>query len=304
MSTAALAEAIARYTDAQSGPSPYVTAVPGLTLVRADRPTEPMPRLQKPSLCIVAQGAKGGSVGKTRVEYRAGQALVVGVEMPGVGRVSEASVLAPFLGAVVEFDPVVLREVLEGFGDPIAPSRGVSGAFVADFGDDVAACMLRLIALLERPHAIPALVPAMMRELSYWLLAGPSGGTVASVVFGVDRSERVIAAIRMLRERFRETIPTRELAETAGMSTSAFNRTFKSMTSLTPLQYQKHVRLHEARNLMLASAANAETAAYRVGYESASHFSREYARMFGAPPHRDTESAKAALGKRRAVSAP
>jgi transcriptional regulator GlxA family with amidase domain len=131
-----------------------------------------------------------------------------------------------------------------------------------------------------------------MRELAYWLLTGPSGGDVASAVLGVDCSERVIAAIHLLRARFAETIRVGELAATARMSASAFHRTFKTMTSLTPLQYQKQLRLLEARNLMLAEAANAETAAYRVGYESPSQFSREYARMFGAPPHRDMATAK------------
>jgi transcriptional regulator GlxA family with amidase domain len=138
-----------------------------------------------------------------------------------------------------------------------------------------------------------------MRELAYWLLTGPSGGDVASAVLGVDCSERVMAAIHLLRARFAETIRVGELAATARMSASAFHRTFKTMTSLTPLQYQKQLRLLEARNLMLAEAANAETAAYRVGYESPSQFSREYARMFGAPPHRDMATAKTAFASER-----
>jgi AraC-like DNA-binding protein len=220
--------------------------------------------------------------------------------MPGIGRVTEASDAVPFLGAVVEFDLVVLREVLEGLDEPLASScDAVRGAFVADLGGRVAGCVVRLIELLETPRAIPTLVPAIMRELAYWLLTGPSGGDVASAVLGVDRSERVIAAIQLLRARFAETIRVGELAATACMSASAFHRTFKTMTSLTPLQYQKQLRLLEARNLMLANAANAETAAYRVGYESPSQFSRDYARMFGAPPHRDMATAKAEFASER-----
>ena len=269
-------------------------------LLRAERPTPPMPLIYKPALCLVAQGAKQGTFGGTTLSYRAGEARVIGVEMPGIGRVAEASDALPFLGAVVEFDLVALREVLEGLNEPLAPSHDPArGAFVADLGGRVAGCVVRLIELLETPRAIPTVVPAIMRELAYWLLTGPSGGDVASAVLGVDCSARVIAAIQLLRARFAETIRVGELAAMAHMSASAFHRTFKTMTSLTPRQYQKQLRLLEARNLMLADAANAETAAYRVGYESPSQFSREYARMFGAPPHRDMATAKMAFASER-----
>ena len=291
MATTALAAEIVRYTETRGGSGPHATAIPALTLLREERPTPPMPLIYKPALCLVAQGAKQGTFGSTILTYRAGESRVIGVEMPGVGRVTEASDAVPFLGAVVEFDLVVLREVLEGLNEPLAASHeAVRGAFVADLGGHVAACVRRLIELLETPRAIPTLVPAVMRELAYWLLTGPSGSDVASAVLGVDCS--VIAAIQQLRARFAETIRVGELAATARMSASAFHRTFKTMTSLTPLQYQKQMRLLEARNLMLVDAANAETAAYRVGYESPSQFSREYTRMFGAPPHRDTATAK------------
>ncbi len=288
MSIIALADAIDRYTAAQPGPNPYATDVAGLTLLRADCTMPPMPILYKPALCLVAQGAKRGTFGATSVDYRAGQALVVGVEMPGIGRVTKASRRTPYLGAIVEFDLAIMRDVLAEIALPAEPRRDVAGGvFVADLDGAVIDAVLRLVRLLETPRAIPTLASAIMRELSYWLLSGPVGADVAAVVFGVDRSQSIIAAIHTLRDRFAETIRIDELAAAAQMSASAFHRKFKTMTSMTPLQYQKQLRLLEARNLMLADTANAETAAYRVGYESASQFSREYARMFGAPPRRD-----------------
>lgn len=294
MTSAALAEAIARYTAAQPGSNPYVTAIPGFTLLRADCTMRPMPHTYKPAMCIVAQGAKSGTFGATQVEYRAGQALIVGIEMPGIGRVIEATPEAPFLGAIVAFDLAMMRDVLAELDAPVEPAREIpGGVMVADLDGPIVDCVLRLVRLLDTPRAIPALVPALMRELSYWLLSGSAGGDVASVVFGVDRAEHVIAAIHAVRERFAETIRVEELAATARMSPSTFHRKFKTMTSMTPLQYQKQMRLLEARNLMLTGGANAEAAAYHVGYESPSQFSREYARMFGAPPRREVADAKA-----------
>ncbi len=294
MSTAALAHEIAAHTNPEPGHQPYSTAIDGLTLVRSDGLMPPMPLIYKPAICLVAQGAKTGTFGSRRFIYRTGQALVVGIEMPGIGVVSEASFEVPYLGAIVEFDLTVMREVLNGL-EQLAPSHDVSGGvFVADIDSRISDCVRRLVQLLDAPRAIPVLVPAIMRELCYWLLSGSIGGDVATIVFGVDRSPSVVAAIHELRKRFTDTIRIDELAMNAGMSPSAFHRIFKAMTSMTPLQYQKQLRLLKARNLMIDDATNAETAAYRVGYESPSQFSREYARMFGAPPHQDITRAGSA----------
>ena len=141
--------------------------------------------------------------------------------------------------------------------------------------------------LLYTPAAIPTLYPVIMRENSYWLLTGPQGGDVARLALADSPSQPVIAALNSLRSRFRETIRVEDLAALAGMSVSVFHRRFKALTALTPLQYQKQLRLLEARRLMLSHTVNVETAAFEVGYESPSQFSREYARLFGAPPRRD-----------------
>ncbi len=282
-----LAAAVQCYTDAQSTPSPYLTAIPGLILLRSDHPKQPSHLLHKPALCIVVQGAKWAIFGDTRIDYRAGQALVVSVEMPAFGAVAEASVDEPYLGVIIEFDLGLMREVAETLD--ILPSAGGIGlgVTVTNFDGPLADCALRMVRLLETPAAIPALYPAIMREVCYWLLSGPQGGEVARMTTGKSHTRSVLHAIHALRDRFAEPVRIEELASAAHLSPSAFHRQFKSVTSLTPLQYQKQLRLLEARRLLVAEEANVETAASQVGYESPSQFSREYARMFGLPPRRD-----------------
>ena len=284
-----LLEGVRRHVGAQGGPGPFETVVPGLTLLRADRPRRPAHRLLKPALCVVLQGAKWTTFGDRRLDYAAGQALVVSLEMPSHGRVVEASPAKPFLGLVIELDLATMREVVEALGQPLRPSgeAGSRSAFVTGFDGPLAECVRKLVRLLDTPEAVPALYPAIMRELCYWLLTGPHGGDIARLALGNAQDGRLLAAIRNLRTRYAEPVRVQELARTAHLSTSAFHRQFKATTALTPLQYQKRLRLLEARNLLLAGEASAETAAFRVGYISASQFSREYARLFGAPPRRD-----------------
>ena len=285
-----LLETVTRYTESRVGQSPFVTAIPGLVILRSEHPQPPSHRIFKPALCIVVQGAKRTTFGNRHFDYRAGQALVVSVEMPSHGRVVEASPERPYLSVVVEFDLTAMREVLEGVGDALprpVGSAGAGGVFVADFDGPMQDCVLRMVHLLATPRAVAALYPALMRELCYRLLAGPRGGDIARVVLANGHDRRLLDAIHTLRARFTEALRVEELARIARMSPSAFHRGFKALTATTPLQYQKRLRLLEARNLLLADAATAETVACRVGYESASQFSREYARLFGAPPRRD-----------------
>jgi AraC-like DNA-binding protein len=207
-----------------------------------------------------------------------------------VGRVTEASPSEPFLGIVIELDAGVMREVIEGIDEvpppTVEPGRGV---FVTDFNGPIEECALRLVRLLRTPKAISTLHPLIMRELCYWLLNGPYGGDVARVMLANSQTHRVVAATHELRRRFAETVRVEELAGTAQMSASAFHRQFKALTSMTPIQFQKRLRLLEARQLMAAEGRNVETAAFEVGYESPSQFSRDYSRMFGVPPRRHAE---------------
>ncbi|WP_454732252.1 MULTISPECIES: AraC family transcriptional regulator N-terminal domain-containing protein [Cupriavidus] len=284
----ALLDAVTRYTDAQTGASPFATAIDGLTILRSNREKPPSLLIFKPALCIVVQGAKWTTFGDKRFDYRAGQALIVSVEAPAFGRVVEASPDKPYLGVAIEFDLAIMRDVMEALdAPPQASGEARSGVFVTDFDGPLADCALRMVRLLATPRAIPMLHPLLMREISYWLLTGPHGGEIARLALANSHAQRVIGAIHALRERFAQPVRIEELALTAQMSPSAFHRQFKALTSMTPLQYQKQLRLLEARRLMAADAANVETAAFQVGYESPSQFSREYARMFGSPPRRD-----------------
>ena len=290
-----LAEALLRYTERQTGESPFFTAIPGVGVMRSDQPKPPSHILSGPAVCLVAQGAKWGNFGGQQLEYRAGQALVIGVETPSVGRVFEARPGAPCLVLMFALDLTVLREVaetLETLPDVSGPPR--RGVFVTEFDGPLADCALRLARLLETPQAVPALYPGIMREICYWLLVGPHGGDIARLALKTGPSRHVTDALKALRDRFRDTVRVEDLAEVAHMSVSAFHRQFKALTSYTPLQYQKHLRLLEARRLMVAHAFNVEAAAFEVGYESPSQFSREYARLFGAPPKRDVQRLAAA----------
>lgn len=291
-----LADALLRFTESQPGENPYRTAIPGMGIMRSDHPKPPSHLLLRPALCIVAQGAKWGDFGGNRLEYRAGQALVIGVETPSVGRVFEASPDEPCLVLMLELDIAMMRGVAEGIDVLPKPSGETgSGVFVADFQGPLADCALRLVRLLETPAAIPMLQPGIMREICYWLLTGPHGGDVARLTLANSPSRPVIGALNALRQRFRETVRVEELAATAHLSASAFHRQFKALTQMTPLQYQKQLRLLEARRLMISEAVNAEAASYEVGYESPSQFNREYSRLFGAPPKRDARHMQQAL---------
>jgi AraC-like DNA-binding protein len=291
-----LVEVVKRYTDTRAGEeSPFVTAIEGLIILRSDHQKHPSHLIMKPALCVVVQGAKWTLFGDKRYDYKAGQALVVSVEMPAFSRVVKASPTAPYLGVVLEFDLAVMRDVMERLDTPPKPEGNLGrGVFVSDFDGPLADCVLRMIRLLDTPPAIPMLAPMIMREVCYWLLTGPHGDEVANVVLANSHVQRVVTAIHALRDHFTEPVRIDDLAAVAKMSSSAFHRQFKALTSMTPLQYQKQLRLLEARHLMVTGAANAEAAAYQVGYESPSQFSREYSRMFGAPPRRDIATLKTA----------
>jgi AraC-like DNA-binding protein len=286
-----LVEAVRHYTDLQTGPGPFATAIPGLTILRSDHEKQPNYLIFKPALGIVVQGAKWAVFGDKRLDYRAGQALLVSIEMPAFGTVAEASLAEPYLGLIVEFDLALMREVMDTLSTvPGASSDVGRGVVVTNFDGPMADCVLRMVRLLETPPAIPVLYPAIMREICYWLLTGPHAAELIKMTMAKNHTRSVISAIHHLRDRFTEPMRIERLASLAQMSPSAFHRQFKSITSMTPLQYQKQLRLLEARRLMVAEELNVETAAFQVGYESPSQFSREYSRMFGTSPRRDIAS--------------
>jgi len=283
-----LQQSIARHIDAVSDDDGFFeTAIKELTLTRSTTETLPHPILYKPALCVVAQGAKRTLLDGDAIAYQDMQALVVTAEMPIRSGITRASKAVPYLGLILEFDLRLLGEVLEEFSDPPKPAGCGLALLVHDVQGALADSVLRLVNLLDTPAAIPVLAKSAMREIHFWLLSGPHGASISRLATPDGHTERLSRAIHLMRDDLARSISVEELAAAAKMSPSSFHQHFKALTLLTPLQYQKQLRLLEARRLMLADAVTATTAAYRVGYESPSQFSREYARMFGAPPRRD-----------------
>ncbi|SDV50627.1 AraC family transcriptional regulator [Chitinasiproducens palmae] len=284
-----LAQVLMRYTQSRPAVSVIRTVAGEIGILRSDHPKPPTHLFSKPSICIVAQGAKWATFGEGRLVYRAGEALVVGVATPSVGRVVEASPDSPCLVLAIELDLAIMRSLIEEMEVPPMPNDGSErSAFVVDIAGPLTDCAIRVVRLLDTPDALSILFPMLVREICYWLLAGPDGAKLVRISHAEGASQRVIAAVHHVRERFAETVRLEALAAVARMSPSVLHRRFKALTGQTPLQYQKQLRLLEARRLMIADGVSVESAAFGVGYESASQFSREYSRMFGASPKRDT----------------
>lgn len=298
MPQSVLKNAIARYLDArhpgENGVFP--TSVDGLVLMRNTTPDVLNHLVYRPAMCLVAQGAKCVMLNDQVLLYAQMQSLVISVELPGVGRITQASPDRPYLAISLEFDPLVLREVLAQLPLQPAPAEPGLGLYVEDTDAALADCMQRLVDALDTPAMLPVLAPLLMREVCARLLTGPNGGRLCTLALPAGHAQRVGEAIRLLRTEFTRALRIEELAATANMSTSSFHQHFKQLTSMTPLQYQKRLRLLEARRLMQVEDANVTRAAYQVGYESPSQFSREYTRMFGVPPKRD------ALASRRTAA--
>ncbi len=295
----ALMTAAMELVDARGGgQGRFETGMPGVYLVRSFQTFIPVPNMYRPSLCVVFKGEKEILFGETTLNYREMECLVVSVEVPAIGRMVDASPEHPYLGLTIEFDTAILRDVLQQLSDPPVPNSKLSACvFVGRVDEPLADCLTRLVRLMSNSAAIPVLFPAIMRELYYWLLNGPYGGELAKLAVPETHAERVARAINHIRDHFSQPLRVEQLADVAGMSPSSFHTHFKAMTSMTPVQYQKQLRLLEARRLMLSDAANVSEAAYQVGYESASQFSREYTRSFGTAPKRDVLNFRALMAQ-------
>ncbi|CAO3428758.1 Transcriptional regulator, AraC family [Azospirillum endophyticum] len=288
MSSSLLAAVNAYIEDQGGGEGLFPTLVEGFNIVRSFQAMLPVRAIYRPSLCIVLQGAKEIHFGEDRLDYGAMDCLVVTIELPATGRIVEASVEAPYIGVVIEFDVAMVRDVLEQLDEPPAPvAESGHCVFVGRVDETLADCVMRLMRMTASPKSIPILYPSVMREICYWLVSGPRGGELHKLVLPKSNIERVAKAIAALHLNYARTLRVERLAELAGMSPSSFHQHFKALTSMTPLQFQKQLRLLEARRLMVSEAANVSDAAYRVGYESVSQFSREYSREFGIAPKQD-----------------
>ncbi len=289
-----LLDAVRRYADTHVGRDGAAsTPIRGLTAIRAAARTELSYQIQRPLVCLVLQGAKHVTMGTQSFTFRAGDSLVITADVPTVSQVTEASLAAPYYSLVLDLDPAVIATL----ATDMAASGDADGAPVRIESTDshAADSALRLMRLLDRPAALPVLQPALIREFHYWLLAGRHGAAIRRLGLPDSHVRRVARAVALLRAEYTQRLPVEKLAEVAGMSPSAFHQHFRAVTSLSPLQFQKQLRLIEARRLMLAEGVNASHAAYAVGYESVQQFTREYGRMFGKPPMRDVADAQQRL---------
>ena len=269
------------------------TAMPHLSLIRADAPSTPTPAVYEASLCLIAQGSKRVSIGEHSVVYDAAHYLLVSVDLPLVGHVLDASPDRPYLCCKIDLDAAMLADLIASEGGGVARTDlPVLGVYPGDPDLIDAAC--RLVGLLDRPDTIRALAPLIESEILYRLLTGPHGPMLRHVATVGSHLNQVSRAIAAIRRRFDAPIRIDDVAAEAGMSSSSLHVHFKAITHMTPLEYQKQLRLQEARRLMLAEGATASTAGFAVGYESPSQFSREYRRLFGAPPRADIERLHAA----------
>jgi len=280
----ALGRQIARWTTAQV----LETPVPGLKLFRYDAPTEPVSVLQDASICLIAQGAKRVFLGEEEYIYDTHHFLVTSVDLPVVAQIIEASPAVPYLGLKLLLDQRELARLLVDANLPQAHVRQASrGMAVGQLEEPLLCAFRRLLDLLDEPEGIPILAPMIQREILYRLLQSDQGQRLRQLATTGSHGHQIAKSLDWLRENFDKPLRVDELASSAGMSASTFHHHFRSMTAMSPLQFQKWIRLHEARRLMLTERQDATSAAFRVGYESPSQFSREYSRLFGAPPLKD-----------------
>ncbi|BDC52256.1 AraC family transcriptional regulator [Bryobacterales bacterium F-183] len=267
----------------------HATPLPGVHVIRGSQPGLGVPTVLNPSLCVIVQGSKRVAVEQDVYLYTPPQFLVVSVDLPVTGNVLEATKRKPYLCLQIDIDQSQLADLFTQTGmlpssTPAASERGIFvGTLDATFTDSI----LRLARMLRTPRDIPALAPLAIREVHYRLLSHPCGGQIAQIAIQDSSMERIARVLARIKTRFNEEHRVEHLAEMANMSPSSFHAHFKSVTAMSPLQYVKKLRLLEARRLLVAGEADAARAALQVGYESPSQFSREYSRMFGAPPARD-----------------
>lgn len=266
------------------------TPFAGISIIRETAPSALQFAISKPLVALVLQGAKRVTTGRTSLDFAAGDSLLIASDVPTVSQITRATAAAPYLSLVVELDPVVIEKLVVEMGSlPFVPSQLLR---VEPTEQELADAALRLLRLIDRPSSLRILQSQLVRELHYWLLAGRHGGTIRALGIADSHAHRIGRAVAIIRADYTRPLRVDRLAKAAGMSQSAFHLHFRSVTSLTPLQFQKQLRLIEARRAMLAEGAKIATAAHLVGYESLTQFTREYCRLFGMPPGRDMREAK------------
>lgn len=278
---------IERYTK-QDGT--HETAIPALRFIRSSGISEPVHSVYSPSLCVVAQGSKVVMLGEENYQYDPDNYLVASVHLPITGQVVEASSNAPYLCLQLQFEMNQILDVIHA-SEQIVRSKRESGRglVISRMNDSLQDALLRLVLLLDTPDDIPVLAPYAVREIIYRILQNEQGDVIKQFALNGSHAERIAKVIKRLNCDYALPLRINELAEEAHMSSSSLYYYFKEVTAMSPIQYQKQIRLQEARRLLLSTTQEAADVAFQVGYESPSHFSREYTRMFGNPPIKDIQ---------------
>lgn len=273
-----------------------VEALPGLHLFRSSNPTEPLHCVSKPSLCVIAQGSKVVQLGESRHRYDPAHYLLATVELPIVAQVLDASAEKPYLSLCLDLEPSLVGSVIVEAGH-LSQNRGdVRAIHASPLDADLLDAVVRLVRLLGAPAEARVLRPLVTREIVYRLLKGEQGNRLRHMALLGGSTDRIAEAVERLRREFDQPLRIESLAREMGMSVSGFHHHFKAVTAMSPLQFQKQLRLQEARRLLLGENLDAASAGYRVGYDDASQFSREYKRHFGQPPMRDVERLRGVAG--------
>ena len=289
---AEIAQLVARYAKDESPES----AIGGLYLTRRCTPSGRLHVDQRPSFWLVAGGRKCLTVGDEELHYGVGDCLLVALDLPATARITQASEAEPHLCVGVAINPARLAELIGRLPEQTsATPAGVRGVAVNPASPDLLDATLRLLRLLDRPQDIAAMAPLIEQEILYRLLSGPQGARLLHIAMAEGQGQRVTRAVAWLREHFAQPLRIEILAEHVGMSESSLHHHFKAVTGMTPMQYQKQLRLYEARRLMLVEGLDVGAAGFNVGYQSPSQFSREYRRLYGLPPARDVEALRAPI---------
>src|SRR5580692_13218102 len=292
----ALTELAGSISKALGSATELSTEVPGLKLYRNTAPTAPNPCSYEPSLLLIPQGKKRVDLGKQSYVFGESTFLLTSIDLPIISRVCAASVEKPYLAFFLKLDMGMVRDVLHTEEVRVPPPPvGTRGMVLGRVTGELLKPCLRLVQLLDTPQDAPFFSKLLQREIIYRLLQGTQGDRLRSVATLADQSYRTARAVTWLRENFKKTLNVDELASLAGMSRSTLHHHFRGLTAMSPLQFQKQLRLHTARQKMLTEVFDAATAAFEVGYESPSQFNREYKRFFGNPPMRDIQALRASV---------
>ena len=275
------------------GTGDYPTAIEGLTIFRRDEANQCENCFYKPLVGVIVQGFKRSIIGSEEYRYGENHCLITGVDVPSVNYITAASPEQPFLAVSLNLDKYLITQLAAEIPPSSRLGNGsYKGMAVAEVDPDVLDAFLRLAELLEKPEQIPVLAPMIVREIHYRLLIGPQGQRLRMVNTLGTQSNQIAKTITWLRDNYKEPLQVDELAKKVNMATSTFHRHFREVTTISPLQFQKRLRLYEAQRLMLVENEDAAIVALAVGYESPTQFNREYKRLFGEPPHRHVSRLK------------